>query len=57
MPFKGFPHEAVTFYEGLIADNTRSYWLANKPVFERAVKAPMVALLDELAEYGPYHVF
>ncbi len=57
MPFKGFPDEAVTFYEGLIADNTRSYWLANKPVFERAVKAPMVALLDELADYGPYHVF
>jgi uncharacterized protein (TIGR02453 family) len=57
MPFKGFPHEAVTFYEGLIADNTRSYWLANKPVFERAVKTPMIELLDELAEYGPYHVF
>jgi len=55
--FKGFPHEAVTFYEGLVADNTRTYWLANKPVFERAIKAPMAALLDELAEYGPFHVF
>jgi uncharacterized protein (TIGR02453 family) len=55
--FKGFPHEATTFYEGLVADNTRTYWLANKPVFERAIKAPMAALLDELAEYGPFHVF
>ncbi len=57
MPFTGFPNEAITFYEGLVADNTRTYWLANKPVFERAIKAPMLALLDELAEYGPYHVF
>jgi uncharacterized protein (TIGR02453 family) len=57
MSFTGFPAEAVRFYEGLIGDNTRTYWLANKPVFERAVRAPMVALLDELADYGPYHVF
>lgn len=57
MPFTGFPHEAIVFYEGLIANNNRTYWLANKPVFERAIKAPMLALLDDLAEYGPYHVF
>ena len=57
MSFSGFPAESVRFYEGLIADNTRTYWLANKPVFERAVKAPMIALLDELADYGPFHVF
>jgi uncharacterized protein (TIGR02453 family) len=57
MAFTGFPDEAIHFYEGLIADNTRIYWLANKPVFERAVKAPMLALLDELSDYGPYHVF
>ncbi len=57
MAFTGFPDEAIRFYEGLIADNSRTYWLANKPVFERAVRGPMLALLDELAEYGPYHVF
>jgi uncharacterized protein (TIGR02453 family) len=57
MAFTGFPDEAIPFFEGLIADNTRTYWLANKPVFERAVKAPMLALLDELGDYGPYHVF
>ena len=57
MAFTGFPDEAIRFYEGLIADNSRTYWLANKPVFERAVRAPMLALLEELADYGPYHVF
>jgi uncharacterized protein (TIGR02453 family) len=57
MAFTGFPDEAIRFYEGLIADNSRTYWLANKPVFEQAVRAPMLALLNELADYGPYHVF
>jgi uncharacterized protein (TIGR02453 family) len=57
MSFTGFPSEAIRFYEGLIADNSRTYWQANKPVFERAVRAPLLALLDELADYGPYHVF
>jgi uncharacterized protein (TIGR02453 family) len=57
MSFSGFPDAAFRFYEGLSADNTRTYWQANKPVFEQTVKAPMTALLDELADYGPYHVF
>jgi uncharacterized protein (TIGR02453 family) len=57
MAFTGFPAESIRFYEGLIGDNTRTYWSANKPVFERAVRTPMLALLDELSDYGPYHVF
>ena len=57
MAFSGFPEEATRFYEGLIAENNRTYWLANKPVFETAVRAPMLALLDELADHGPFHVF
>jgi uncharacterized protein (TIGR02453 family) len=57
MAFNGFPIEAVEFYEGLIADNSRTYWQANKTVYEGAVRAPLTALLDELADYGPYHVF
>ena len=57
MVFRGFPDEATRFYEGLIADNSRTYWQANKGVYESAVKGPMLALLDELAEFGPYHVF
>ena len=55
--FSGFPAEAVAFYEGLAADNSRTYWLEHKPVYERSVRAPMEALLDELAPFGPFHVF
>ena len=57
MAFSGFPDEAIRFYEGLVADNSRSYWQANKSVFERAVRQPMNELLAELAEFGPFHVF
>jgi uncharacterized protein (TIGR02453 family) len=57
MAFTGFPLEAVAFYEGLQADNSRPYWQANKAVYERAVRGPMLALLEELSEYGPFQVF
>jgi uncharacterized protein (TIGR02453 family) len=57
MAFSGFSDEAFAFYEGLAADNSRTYWQANKAVFDQAVKAPMAALLQELADFGPYHVF
>jgi uncharacterized protein (TIGR02453 family) len=57
MAFTGFPLEAVHFYEGLQADNSRTYWQANKAVYESAVRGPFMALLDELADYGPFQVF
>ncbi len=57
MTFSGFPPEAVAFYEGLAADNSRSYWEANKTVYDESVKGPMLALLDELDEFGPFRVF
>ena len=57
MAFTGFPDEAIRFYDGPIADNSRTYWQANKPVFERAVQGSMRALLEELPEHAPYHVF
>ena len=57
MGFTGFSPDAVAFYEGLQADNSQPYWQANKAVYESAVKAPFLALLDELAEYGPFQVF
>jgi uncharacterized protein (TIGR02453 family) len=56
--FQGFPPEAVTFYEGLAADNTKAYWAAHKEVYERAVRGPMQALCDEVAErYRPLKLF
>jgi uncharacterized protein (TIGR02453 family) len=56
--FTGFPREALTFYEGLRRDNSKSYWEANKSVWETRVRDPMRALLAELeADYGPFHLF
>jgi uncharacterized protein (TIGR02453 family) len=54
MAFSGWPSEAVEFFKGLEADNTKSYWTARKPVYEASVRAPMADLLAELAdEFGP----
>lgn len=46
--FTGFPAEATEFFADLELDNSREFWLANKALFERSVKAPMRALLDAL---------
>jgi uncharacterized protein (TIGR02453 family) len=54
MAFSGWPMEAVEFFEGLQADNSRTYWTAHRPVYETSVHAPMAELLAELAgEFGP----
>jgi uncharacterized protein (TIGR02453 family) len=58
MAFKGWPAEALDFYEGLEADNTRTYWNDHKAFYEEQVKGPMQALLDELApEFGEGKIF
>ena len=58
MTFKGWPVEAVEFYEGLAVDNTRAYWDDNKAIYERCVKRPMEDLLADLAaRFGPGRLF
>src|SRR6188508_3393906 len=58
MTFRGWPKDALEFYAGLEADNSKTYWLAHKPVYEESVKAPFLALSEEIArEFGPLHVF
>jgi uncharacterized protein (TIGR02453 family) len=58
MTFKGWPESALTFYEGLEADNSRSYWLEHNDTYERAVKAPMEALLADLEdEFGKSRLY
>jgi uncharacterized protein (TIGR02453 family) len=58
MAFRGWPVEALEFFEGLEADNTKTYWTEHKPVYEAAVRAPMEALLAELEpEFGESHIF
>jgi uncharacterized protein (TIGR02453 family) len=49
MAFRGWPAEALEFFEGLEADNTKAYWQEHKTVYETAVRSPMEQLLAELA--------
>jgi len=58
MAFTGWPVEAVEFYEGLQADNSKVYWQEHKAVYERDVRGPMEQLLAELAdEFGAGKLF
>jgi uncharacterized protein (TIGR02453 family) len=58
MAFKGWPVEAIEFYEGLEADNSKAYWQDHKAVYEGCVHQPMAELLDELAaEFGEGKIF
>src|SRR5258705_4977827 len=58
MAFRGWPMEALDFFEGLEADNSKTYWTEHKATYDEQVLAPMVALLAELeGEFGPTKVF
>lgn len=58
MAFRGWPVEALEFFEGLEADNTKTYWQRNKHVYDTQVRSPMQELLDELApEFGESRIF
>jgi uncharacterized protein (TIGR02453 family) len=58
MTFSGWPEEALDFYDGLEADNSRTYWLAHKQAYETCVREPMLALLAELEpEHGESRIF
>ena len=58
MGFSGWPVEAIEFYEGLQADNSKVYWVTHKSVYEQSVLAPMEQLLAELAdEFGIGKIF
>ena len=55
--FSGWSAEAVEFFRGLDADNTKVYWSAHKAFYEASVREPMTELLSELsAEFGPARV-
>ncbi|MGH9152255.1 MAG: DUF2461 domain-containing protein [Acidimicrobiales bacterium] len=58
MAFRGWPAEALEFFEGLEADNSRTYWQDHRAVYDAAVRGPMDELLAELApEFGAGKVF
>jgi uncharacterized protein (TIGR02453 family) len=58
MAFRGWPAEALEFFEGLEADNSKVYWERNRDVYDAMVRAPMEELLEELAtEWGEGRIF
>jgi uncharacterized protein (TIGR02453 family) len=58
MSFAGWPEEALDFYDGLMADNSKTYWLAHKHTYDTCVLEPMTELLAELEpEHGEGKVF
>ena len=57
MAFKGFPPEALDFWAGLEADNSKAYWTAHKDVYEQAVRGPMEDLAAACSEFGSFKIF
>ncbi|MGQ0846715.1 MAG: DUF2461 domain-containing protein [Sporichthyaceae bacterium] len=53
MKFRGIPIAALDFYDDLEQDNSKTFWTANKAVYDESVKAPIEALATELGpEFG-----
>ena len=58
MTFSGFSDEGLVFYEGLEADNSKTYWTEHRQAYEEHVRRPMQELADELApEFGTPKLF
>jgi uncharacterized protein (TIGR02453 family) len=58
MAFGGWPEEALDFYDGLAADNSKTYWTKHKETYDAAVLRPMTELVEELApEFGETKIF
>jgi uncharacterized protein (TIGR02453 family) len=55
-----FSPEAMKFLRGLARHNDREWFNPRKPIYERELKAPMLALIDEInhamAEFAPDHI-
>src|SRR5487761_29009 len=58
MSFRGWPEEALEFYDGLTADNSKAYWTKHKQTYDDKVLRPMTELVEELAsEFGEAKIF
>jgi len=56
--FKGWPAEALEFFDGLAEENTKAFWQRHKQDYEALVRAPMEALLADLApKWGEGRIF
>src|SRR5262249_28106417 len=56
-PFAGFPREARDWFRGITATNSRDWFQANRPTYDRCVRQPLESLLAELERYGEGKVF
>jgi uncharacterized protein (TIGR02453 family) len=50
LPSPGFPPQAFDWFAGLEADNSRAWFAANRATYEEAVRGPLEAMLDALAD-------
>jgi uncharacterized protein (TIGR02453 family) len=57
MTFRGWKAEALEFFDGLEADNSKTYWERHKAEYESLVRAPMEALVEELSPKGGGRIF
>ena len=58
MAFAGWPKAAVAWFEGLEVDNSKTYFEAHRATFDEAVRAPLLALVDEVEhEFGEGKTF
>ncbi len=56
--FHGWPTAAFDFFARLELDNTRSFWQANRSIYDDAIRAPFESLSDVIeADYGRLRVF
>ena len=58
MAFRGWPDQALEFFEGLEADNSKAYWTAHKTLYDEKVLTPMEELVAELEpKFGAGKIF
>lgn len=48
MPFQGFPPQALPFFKALAFHQTKEWFEENRETYERAVKAPIGDLVDDM---------
>ena len=52
-PFRGWPPEALEWFRGLEADNSREWFQAHRDVYDDALRGPLESLLAEVQdEFG-----
>lgn len=58
MAFSGWQGDFVGFFRGLEMDNSKSYFERHRAAYERDVRAPLAALVEELEPHlGPSKIF